>query len=144
MAKLKLKDLAAIMKHIDIAMMTTYGPRGILETRPMSNNRDVEYDGNSYFFTMKKQAVAKELAKDNNVNLAFVGHHSIINRKSVYISVIGKAKLIDDKATMKKHWNKDLEIWFKKGLDTPGIVMIAVKAKSIRYWDGWDEGVVTV
>lgn len=141
---LKLKEISDIMKHIDICMLSSVGPRGVLESRPMSNNRDVEYKGDSYFFTKGSAAVVKELEKNPNVNLAFAGHHSFLNRKSVYISVIGKAKLITDKKTLEKHWTKDLEIWFKKGIDTPGITLIHVKAKTVRYWDGWDEGVVKV
>ena len=142
MAKLKLKDIAAIMKHIDICMLATTGPRGVLESRPMSNNRDVEYNGNSYFFTDRKNAVVREITKDNNVNLSFIGHHSILNRTSVYLSVIGKAKLITDKEVMHKHWTKDLDLWFKNGIQTKGLTMIAVKAKTIRYWDGMNEGVI--
>lgn len=141
---IKLKDLAAIMKHIDICMLATTGPRGVIESRPMSNNRDVTYDGNSYFFTDGNKAVVAEIKKDNNVNLSFIGHHSFLNRTSVYISVIGKAKLITNKSTMQKHWTKDLDLWFKKGIDTPGLTMIHVKAKSLRYWDGMKEGVIKV
>lgn len=144
MAKLKLKEIANIMKHIDICMMTTFGARGTLESRPMSNNRDVEYDGNSYFFTDGKSAVVKELAKNNNVNLAFIGHHSFIKRSSVYISALGKAKLVTNKEIMKRHWNKDLDVWFKKGIDTPGLTLIHVKAQTIRYWDGREEGILKV
>ncbi len=139
-----MKDITSVMKHIDICMMTTSGARGVLESRPMSNNREVEYNGKSYFFTNAKHAVVTELKKDSNVNLAFSGHHSLLNRKSVYISVIGKAKLITSKEVMKRHWNKDLQLWFKKGADTPGITLIEVAAKSVRYWDGWDEGILKV
>ena len=100
---LKLKELSDIMKHIDITMLTTHSARGTIETRPMSNNRNVDYNGDSYFFTLDKKAVAKEIAKNPSVNLALSGHHSFINRTSVYISIIGKAKLIKDKKIFEKY-----------------------------------------
>ena len=33
-------------------------------------------------------------------------------------------------------------MWFKDGIDTPGLVLIEVAAKRIHYWDGMDEGEV--
>lgn len=144
MAKLKMKEIADIMKHIDICMLATYGARGAIESRPMSNNREVEYSGDNYFFTLDKNAVAKEITKNPQVNLSFIGHHSFLNRKSVYISVIGRAKLVKDKKQFEKHWTKDLDLWFKKGIDTPGLTLIHVRAKSLKYWDGFEEGEIKV
>ena len=45
---------------------------------------------------------------------------------------------------MVKHWNPDLDRWFAQGLDTPGIVLIRVTAKRIKYWQGEDQGEVTL
>lgn len=140
---LKLKEISDIMKHIDICMLTTKAGKA-LESRPMSNNQNVDYKGDSYFFTLDKKAVAKEIKKNADVNLSLSGHHSLLNRKSVYISIIGKAKLIKDKKKFEQNWTKDLDLWFKKGVNTPGLVLIHVKAKSIKYWDGWEEGTVKV
>lgn len=141
---MKLKELAAIMKHIDICMLTTNGPRGVIESRPMSNNREVEYDGNNYFFADGDSDLVKHLKKNNQVNLAFIGHKSFLNRSDIYISVIGKAKTTENKAAIKKHWVKDLELWFKKGIETKGLTLIHVKANSLKYWDNYKEYEVKV
>ena len=42
----------------------------------------------------------------------------------------------------KDHWVKDLERWFKQGVDTPGLVLVEAVAKRIHYWAGEDEGEV--
>ena len=47
MADKTLKDIATKMAKLDIALLTTHTSRGQLSSRPMSNNGDVEYDGNS-------------------------------------------------------------------------------------------------
>ena len=137
MSKLTLKDISEQMRDIDICMMTTNAP-GSLASRPMSNNREVEYDGDSYFFAYDSCSAATELKADPKVDLGFV--HEPLVGKSFYLSVTGQAKLIYDRAEMEKHWVKDLEIWFEKGLDTPGIVMINVKASRLKYWNGQDQG----
>ena len=142
MAQLTLKDISDAMKDIDICMMTTKTTSGVLDSRPMSNNREVEYDGDSYFFTYGNNPVAKEIEKDAATNLAFI-HRRLVG-KDLYISVIGNGNIIRDRAAMEKHWVKDLEIWFEKGLDTPDLAMIHVKASRIKYWNGHEEGEVSL
>lgn len=139
MTKLALKDISEIMRDIDICMMGTKTFEGALESRPMSNNREVEYNGDSYFFAHGDCSAAKEIEKDPQVNLSFVRPNGIFS-KSLYLSITGKAALIRDKEVMKKHWVKDVEIWFKDGIDTPGLVLIHVHARHIKYWNGTEEG----
>ncbi len=144
MTSLTIKDISDIMKHIDICMMTTLKADGTMESRPMSNNREVDYTGDSYYFTYDSSSVAQELMNKPDVNLSFIGHHSLLNRSSVYITVEGKGTLIRDKATFLEHWVKDLDLWFKQGADTPGLVLIKVHAHHISYWDGMEHGEVTL
>ena len=40
-----LTDLAGKMCDIDFAMLSTHSEGGTIGGRPMSNNRDVDYDG---------------------------------------------------------------------------------------------------
>lgn len=141
MSDLTLKDISDAMKSIDICMMTT--DNGVLESRPMSNNRDVDYEGDSYFFADGDAELVKDLTVQPKVNLAFVQEPALIG-KSLYISVSGDADLVRDRGEMQKHWTPDLDAWFKNGVDTPGVTMIHIKANSIRYWKGRDQGTVTV
>ncbi|RYZ69079.1 MAG: pyridoxamine 5'-phosphate oxidase [Proteobacteria bacterium] len=141
MARKSMKDVAKLMADLDICMLTTVMARGVTASRPMSNNGDVEYKGDSYFFTWAKSKMAKDIQKNKNVSLSMQGKKMF---KPLLISVSGEAELIKDREVMEEHWNKDLEIYFRKGLDTPGIVMIHVRAKHIKYWHGGDEGEVKV
>lgn len=54
MANTSLESIAQKMRRLDIAALTTVTDSGELATRPMSNNGDVEYDGNSYYFTFEQ------------------------------------------------------------------------------------------
>ncbi len=136
MAELKLEDISQKMRKIDYCMMTTIVEGGQLASRPMSTNGDVEYDGNSYLFSSDKQDVVRELEANREVNLSFTGDQKL------FISVVGEAELIRDREQMKNHWQESLEQWFEDGIDTPGIVMIRVKGKRIKYWQNWDSGEV--
>ncbi|MBC7712214.1 MAG: pyridoxamine 5'-phosphate oxidase family protein [Rhizobacter sp.] len=141
MAKTSLKKVSSMMKGIDLCMLTTVNGRGAPLSRPMSNNGQVDYDGTSYFFTDKKSLMFRELKKNPSVGLSFI-HPKFFGK--TYISVSGKANLSTDKLEMEKHWSPDLEVWFKDGLDTKGIVMIEVQAKHIKYWDGGEQGEVDI
>ena len=133
-----LQNLAKEMRKIDICMFATLTPEGVIALRPMSNNKDVDYDGDSYFFTSDDQHIVSHIAQNPHVSLSFQ------TDKMLYIAITGQAQLIRDKDVMQKHWVPDLERWFKQGVDTPGIVMIAVKGQHLKYWDKMDEGEITL
>lgn len=133
-----LAEIAEKMRDIDVAMLSTHSEGGAIAGRPMSNNQDVEYDGSSYYFTWEKSEVVAEIERDANVSLAFKGDDGF------WVAVAGKAQIIRDKAEFEEHWNEDIDEWFEQGTDTPGLAMIKIEAKRAHYWDGEDEGEVTL
>src|SRR4029078_12811478 len=68
----------------------------------------------------------------------------VCSASPVFICMQGEAKLIRAKAEFEAHWVRDLERWFQNGVDTPGLVLIKVRATRIHYWDGENEGEVVV
>ena len=134
MEEAKLDDIASKMRKLDICMMSTQAQDGSIASRPMSNNGDVEYDGHSYFFSLEESDVVKELKENAAVNLTFQGAHHL------YISISGKGNLITDKAALEEHWLDELEKWFEDGVNTPGIIMIHVKAENIKFWQKEEQG----
>jgi general stress protein 26 len=129
-----LSDLAERMRDIDIAILSTRAENGAIAGRPMSNNGEVDYDGDSYYFALGNSHTVADIERDPQVGLGFQGKHWF------YVAVEGRARLIRDKAQFAAHWSKDLEIWFKDGLDTPGLVLIHVNAERVHWWDKGDEG----
>ncbi len=134
MKESNLNDISSKMRKLDICMMSTQTLRGNIASRPMSNNGDVEYDGNSYFFSFNESRAVKDLEENAHVNLSFNG------KNGLYISLSGKAKLVTDRAKLEKHWQDQLNQWFQEGINTKGIVMIHVKASHIKYWQGDEDG----
>ena len=144
MADKTLADIAKKMSGIDIAILSTHTADGQIANRPMSNNGDVTYDGNSYYFTSDGTRMVDDISANPNVALGFTGKSGIFTPSGLYIAIEGKAELIRDKAAFQKHWTPDLDAWFERGADTPGLVLIKVHAERVKYWDGRDEGEVKV
>lgn len=139
-----LPKLAEKMRDIDFAMLATHTDGGAIAERPMSNNRDVDYDGDSWFFTTEHTRMVADIQRDPRVALSFVGNKGLLGKPPIFIAVEGEADLIRDKQTFAQHWTKDLARWFKDGIDSPGLVLIKARATRIHYWDGEDEGEVKV
>ena len=53
MREMKLQEIAELLRDVDFVMLHTRTEGGKIAGRPMSNNRDVEYDGASYYFLME-------------------------------------------------------------------------------------------
>jgi general stress protein 26 len=127
----KLAKLREIVKAVDICMLTTVDERGNLHSRPMSNNRDVEFDGDLWFFTYGSSHKADEVGRVPKVNASFADTGA-----QLYASVSGRAELVRDRARIEELWKPHLRAWFPEGVDTPDIALIKVTAERAEYWDG--------
>jgi general stress protein 26 len=137
-----LSELSEKMRDIDFCMLATHAPDGTIACRPMSNNRDVDYDGESVFFTTAETHMVGEIGRNPNVGLSFQGKAGLFGVRPFFVAVEGRAELIRNRAEFEEHWTSDLDRWFKQGVDTPGLVMIRVHAERVHYWDGEEEGEV--
>ena len=144
MADLTLSDISEKMRDIDFAVLSTRTEGGAVAGRPMSNNRQVEYDGDSYFFTLESTRTVGDIRRDANVGLTYQSTSGMLGMKPFFITVEGRAELIQDKSRFEEHWTKDLDAWFKEGIDTPGLTLVKVTAQRLHYWDGWNEGEIAL
>jgi general stress protein 26 len=125
-----LAAIAALLGRLDICMLTTRAEDGALHGRPMSNNGEVEYDGDSWFFAEDGSRKVIEIDADPRVELAFID-----TAKATWINVEGDATIVRDEPDRKRAlWKDDLERWFENGPDDPGVVLIKVSARHIDAW----------
>ena len=139
-----LETLSKEMRDIDLTMLTTRPSDGRLATRPMSNNGEVEYDGDSYYFTWDSSSMVRDIEADAHVGLSFQGAKGLFGKPPLFVAVEGRGEISRDKADFAAHWTSELDRWFKDGVDTAGVVMIKVRATRVRYWDGEDQGEVSL
>jgi len=140
-----LADISEAMKDIDFCMLVSRAQDGSLGGRPMSNNREVAYEGTNWFFSSDDTRTVEDIGRDPSIGLTFSGKaglKGLVGAPGLFIHIEGEGTLIRDKAAFREHWTPDIERWFKDGVDTPGLVLIEVKAKRIHYWDGEEEGEV--
>jgi general stress protein 26 len=138
--KADLSALAEKMKDLDFAILSTRTQSGAIAGRPMSNNRQVDYDGNSWFFSRGDARTISDIEQDANVGLSYQAKAGMLGMRPLFVTIEGRAELIRDKAVLVEHWTPDLDRWFEDGTDTPGLTLIRVRAQRLHYWDGEDEG----
>lgn len=143
MSAMTMEELSKELSKIDFCMFNT-SDNGRINCRPMSNNGDVDYDGDSWFFSYENTRKVSAIGLEPQVALTFTAPPSLLGKPGIFIAVDGEASLIRDKAQFEEHWVKDLDRWFPDGIDTPGIVLIKVSASTIEYWDGEDNGRIDV
>lgn len=129
-------DVAKTMATIDVCMMQTVGEHGV-NTRPMSNNGEVEYDGDNWFFAKSDSTKIAELAEDDRVQLTFADHDG-----PNFISVWGTGAVVEDVELKKKLWHEGLEQWFDNGPEHPEVALIKVTANKIQTWGDMGERVI--
>ncbi|WCP13342.1 hypothetical protein sphantq_01769 [Sphingobium sp. AntQ-1] len=137
---MSVEDLSRKMKEIDFAMLATHTGGGAIGSRPMSNNREVDYDGSAWFFTEETTLMVSDIKADPAVNLSYQGKSGLLGQRPFFLTVEGTAMLIRDKDQFEAHWTKGLERWWPQGTKTPGLVLIQVIGKRAHYWDGEEEG----
>lgn len=137
-----LDQIAETMRDIDFTMLSTRAENGAVASRPMSNNRDVEFDGDSWFFADASTTVVSDIERDPQVGLTLQTKGGLLGKPPVFLAVEGSAQILRDKSLFEEHWTKDLERWWPDGVDSPGLVLLKVHADRIHYWDGEDQGEV--
>ncbi|MGF7153579.1 pyridoxamine 5'-phosphate oxidase family protein [Novosphingobium gossypii] len=139
-----LAELARKMRDIDFAMLATHADGGAIAARPMSNNREVDYDGDAWFFTDDTTRMVTDIDGDPRVGLSYQGTSGLLGMRPFFVHIEGRAVLIRDRAQFSEHWTKGLERWWPDGIETPDLVLIRVTGERAHYWDGEDEGELVI
>ena len=130
-----IKKIAKLMRDLDFCMLTTYGTRGGLHARPMSNNREVEFDGDVWFFSEADSRKVREIEAEPRVQLSYVDLEHWR-----FVSMTGRARIVRDADKKQELWLEDLKQWFDDGPDSDAIVLIKVTPTVVSYWTKDDSG----
>ena len=100
----------------------------------MSNNGEVEFDGDVWFFSAADSRKVAEIRQMNQVHLAYSDP-----QKFRFVSMAGVASLISDATKKEQLWVKDLDRWFPNGPTDENVLLIKVTPRKVGIWDGEDE-----
>ena len=130
-------SIAALMRDIDLCMLTTHAGDGALHTRPTSNNGEVEFDGDLWFFSDRDSRKVKEIGKDPRVLVSFAEAE-----RGIWLALEGRASIVTDAAKKRELWLEELERWFANGPEDESVVLIKVSAERAEHWGSAGDGVV--
>lgn len=117
------------IEEIRTCLFTTVSVKDEFSSRPMATAK-VEEDGSIYFFTNEYSLKSKEISKENEVSL---GYSDPSNNS--YLTVNGKAELVDDKVRKEAYFSPFIKAWFPDGLEDPRLILIKVSPSTAEYWD---------
>ena len=128
-----LRAVAERMRDLDICMLSTRdGDR--IATRPMSNNGQVDFDGESWFFAPRDSSMVRQIETEPSVGIGYSATES-----GTWIAMEAEAEIIDDERTKRERWFEELGRWFENGPDDPEVVLIRASATRVRAWGGEDD-----
>jgi len=130
--------LGELIKGIQVAQLTTVEDDGSLRSRPMGT-QDIEFDGTLWFFTQIQAPKVRELRAEEHVNVTY----SDIDHDR-FVSVSGRAQVVQDREKIDELWKPFLKAWFPQGKDDPQIALIRVDVDHAEYWDAPNSTMVKV
>ena len=130
------REVVDLIKDIDICMFVTHVDGG-MEGRPMSNNGDVEFDGDNWFFSARDSRKVKAIAKDPRVELGYIA-----TERGTWVSIEGRAEIVEDDLRKRELWQDELKAWFHEGPEDDGVVLIKVNAERVHAWTQGEELVI--
>jgi general stress protein 26 len=119
--------LRELLADFDWAMLVTRTAAGGLRSRPMAVAQ-VEENGLMWFMTERPSGKLEDVANDDHVNIA-------MQSKSQFVSVSGRAVVVDDARKVVELWNEAWKVYFPDGKDDPSLVLLKVHGETGEYWD---------
>lgn len=118
----------AMLKQFHTAMLVTHSVDHEIHARPMAMAK-VEEDGRLWFISGKDTAKIHEIEDDSHV------HVIAQDGDSAFLTLTGRASLVEDRRKVGELWREPFRVWFPKGKDDPHIELIAVRPESGEFWD---------
>ncbi len=121
------RKVAELIKGQRFAFLTTTTPEGKLTSRPMTL-QEVEFDGDLWFFAERDSNPVRHVQVAPQVNVG-------VGSGGTWVSLTGRAAVVDDIAKKKDLWNPGVEAWLPQGPEDPSVVLLRIEGDSAEYWD---------
>lgn len=121
----KLKELA---EDIGICMMATGLFKAPFSAVPMTTKK-IDSKGNIWFLSLRDSEHNQNIIADNKVELLYSDP-----TKMEFLSVSGRAEIIDEKSTLEDFYDEEIDSWLE-GFDDPRLTAIKFTSEKAHYWD---------
>lgn len=120
-----------MIKDIRFAMFTARHGNGHLHSRPMTvQNGKLDEDSSLWFFMSRTADAVDDLRQEPAVNVAFADPG-----KDSYVSVSGRASIVEDTAKKDQLFSAMNKAWFPGGPTDPDLVLVQVAIDHADFWD---------
>ena len=123
--------LWSLIKDIKFGMLTHRHEDGRLHSAPLTTqNGKEDQDSILYFFIPRSGDIAHCVSRDANVNVSYAhpGDDS-------YVSVSGKATIVENAAKKEALFTTFAKAWFPGGPTDPNLALLEVTIAHAEYWD---------
>ncbi|CAN5899739.1 pyridoxamine 5'-phosphate oxidase family protein [soil metagenome] len=130
--------LFELIKDTRFGMLTHRHSDGQLHSHPLTTqNKKADENATLYFFVPKDGDIARHVGSDPSVNVAYANTDA-----DSYVSVTGKAALLENQAKKEELFNPMAKAWFPAGVTDPNLGLLAVQILDAEYWDVTDSKMV--
>lgn len=112
-----------LIKGAHSALLITVRQDGSLDSRPMGCLQK-SFDGVLWFLTFRHSLKLSEIRNNPHVMVSYTKPSEF-----EYVSISGKARVVEDTPKLKELWSERLRVWFPKGPDDPEIAILAVEVE---------------
>lgn len=121
------RKLVELMDDMPIAMLTTTSADGSFRSVPMAKQQ-VEPSAELWFITARGTQHVADVQARPQVGLTF-------SSRDAWVSVHGRAAVVDDLDKLRELWNSFAEAWLPGGPEDPDAVLLRVDVDGGEYWD---------
>ncbi len=123
------EEYEALLGGFKTAILTTRGPDGHYHSRPMALQEERAAGAEVWFATSRDSAKAHQIERDTQVSLAF---HSG-ERDAAYLSISGRAELVQDRLLIHRMWSPSWKAWFPGGPDQEDLALVRVEVEHAEW-----------
>jgi general stress protein 26 len=132
-----LEHLLELIREIDVSMLTTSDRAGRLHSRPMMNLRAAPEEA-LWFFTQGNSHIVDDVNGHHPVGIGYVD-----STRGQYVSVSGRARVVNDRSRKIELWERRLAKWLPAGAEDPSLVLIRVEVLEAEFWEWGNESEVS-
>ena len=122
-----MREIERLISSFDTAMLVTESCDGDLHARPMAIAGYRE-PAMLYFLTRREDEKLKELLRRADVSVVML-------RNDQYLSISGRARLVDDPDLVEQLWSASARLWFPRGPGDPNVALLSVEPRFAESWD---------
>lgn len=125
----QLKTINDMVKDVKFAMLTTVTSEGHLHACPMTTSDFNLETKEIWFIGDARTETVKDIKNNPQVNLAYTS-----NNAKDYLSINGKAQLINDPVKLEELWSAVYNAFFENGKEDKNVQLIKVIPNGAQYW----------